>query len=111
MPSQQPETVTCVAYLTIVPKWKDWLKDDDGNPILEGAKVSQVTQSKPNSVKGGGIVTALTVEVSAETFLPIAPKATLQIDKGNAEIVLEATAEHPSDPDGVIAFHPKDPNP
>lgn len=100
--SKQPNTVTTVAYLTIVPKWKNYLKDSDGNPVLEGARVVAVHQSKPASVKGGGIVTALTVEVSAETFLPIAPKATLQIDQGNAEIVLEMDAEHPTDPASQI---------
>lgn len=101
MPNQ-PKTVDATFYAVVVPEWSRYRKDDDGRPILEGAKVERITQGRPASVRGGGIVTRLTLRLDAGALLPLQPQAVIHISPGQAEVI-EAEATDPRDDDEVTA--------
>lgn len=93
----QPDKVTAEFYLLFEPTWNRinrYWQDDDGNPILAGAKCRGVTQNRPNVGRNGGVVVRMRANFKAQTFLPLMPTAILEIDPSNAEVV-EVTVEEP----------------
>ena len=91
---QQPKTVDATFYAVVVPEWSRWSKDAEGRPLLEGAKVERITQGRPASVKGGAVVTRLTLRLDAGALLPLQPQAVIHISPGEAEVI-EVTATDP----------------
>lgn len=99
MPDRQPESITVEAYAVIVPVWKNsYYKDENGHPILDSAKVSRVTQRRPEAVKGGGVVTRLRFKIDAAALLPLSPQATIVITPNNTVVIQDASAEAPEVP-------------
>jgi hypothetical protein len=92
---RQPATVDATFYAQIEPKWSDarWSggRDDEGHPILEGAKVVRLTQERPKRPASSVVVVKLTVRLPAGAFLPLRPEAIIVVPEGMAEaIVVEA---------------------
>ena len=95
MAQRQPDSITVEAYAVIVPKWDTHWKDADGHPVLDGARIERVVQSRPKNVRGGGIVTRLRFEIDAAALLPLRPEATIVITPGNTEVIQDLQAEAP----------------
>jgi hypothetical protein len=93
---EQPTYVDATFYAVIVPQWSKWYEDGKGRPILQGAKVDRITQTRPGSVKGGGVVTRLTLRLDAEALLPLEPQAIIRISPGEVDVI-EVTADAPSE--------------
>lgn len=94
--ASQPKTVDATFYAVVVPEWSRYMKDSDGRQILEGAKVERITQGRPGSVRGGGVVTRLTLRLDSAALLPLQPQAIIHISAGQVEVV-EVAAEDPRD--------------
>lgn len=90
---KQPEYVDVETYLVIEPRWKDWSKDAQGRPVLEGGRVVKQTANRPNVTKGG-VVTKVTLRIETGCFLPLQPEAVIRVSAGNAETI-EADAVDP----------------
>lgn len=88
MNDKQPTHVDVEVYLVAEPTWRDrrYWKDDQGRPVLEGAKVVKATQGRP-SVSKDGVVTKLTLRFPASAFLPLQPEAIVVIAPGDAETI------------------------
>lgn len=98
MPANQPPYVDATFYAVITPQWSKWYEDDRGRPLLEGAKVDRITQQRPGTVKGGGVVTRLTLRLDADALLPLQPQAIIRISPGEVDVI-EVTAEAPEPDD------------
>ena len=92
--ANQPKTVDATFYAVVTPEWSRWMKDAEGRPILDGAKVERITQNRPASVKGGAVVTRLTLRIDSGALLPLQPQAVIHISPGQAEVI-EAEAVDP----------------
>jgi hypothetical protein len=98
MPRPQPEHVDVTFYATIVPEWSANARDEQGRPVLQGAKVDKVTQNRPErATRAGTIVTRLTLRVEAAALLPLQPEAVIHIKAGDAAVI-EVVAEDPAYP-------------
>lgn len=95
MPNQ-PSYVDATFYAVITPQWSKWYEDGQGRAILEGAKVDRITQTRPTTVRGGGVSTRLTLRVDAAALLPLEPQAIIRISAGEVEVI-EVTAHAPED--------------
>jgi hypothetical protein len=94
MAQQQPKSVDATFYAVVTPEWSRWGKDDNGRPILDGAKVERITQNRPTTVKGGAVVTRLTLRIDATALLPLQPQAVIHITPGQVEVI-DVVAEDP----------------
>jgi len=93
----QPETVDATFYAVVVPEWANYT-DGNGQRILRGAKVDRITQKRPEVVRGGGVVTRLTLRMDAASFLPLMPHAIVRVSAGEVGVI-EVVAEDPAYPD------------
>jgi hypothetical protein len=97
MSAKQPKTVLAEAYLTIQPEWTPntgyYSRDEEGHPILRGAKVTRVTQGRP-SLQRGGVATKIKFRIDASLLLPLRPEVLIDLHAGNAEVI-EVEAVHP----------------
>lgn len=93
----QPEHVTVEVYAVIVPQWRSgpYYHDENGHPILDGAKVDRITQRRPEIVRGGGVVTRLRFEIDAAALLPLTPQATIRITQADTVVIQDASVEAP----------------
>lgn len=98
MAYQQPKTVDATFYAVVVPEWSRYQKDAEDRPVLIGAKVERTTQGRPNTVRGGGIVTRLTLRLEAGALLPLQPQAVIHISPGQVEVI-EVEATDPTEED------------
>lgn len=96
--ANQPPYVDATFYAVITPQWSKWYEDERGRTILEGAKVDRITQTRPTTVKGGGVVTRLTLRLDAEALLPLEPQAIIRISPGEVDVI-EVVADAPSEED------------
>lgn len=101
--SEQPQSVVAEAYLVIEPQWRTgsayWARDKEGHPILTGAKITRVTQTRPNVTKGG-VVTKVKFRIPAGVMLPLRPEVVIDLNLDNAEVI-EVEATNPKeDSDG-----------
>lgn len=95
----QPTHVEATFYVQVDPRWKDryWV-DEQGNLVLEGAAAIALTQAKPRKPKAGCVVTMLTLRFPAGAFLPLAPRAVVEIPESLATVIpLEVVAHHPGE--------------
>lgn len=92
---KQPESADATFYAIVTPKWgSGWKKDEKDRPILEGAKVERITQSRPQSMpKGGGVVVRLTVRIPSPAFLPLSPEAVIEVGMDDLETITVLTEE------------------
>lgn len=100
--AEQPEYVDATFYATIEPVWRHgspyFAQDAEGRPILDGAKVTGITQKRPErKARSGSIVTKLTLRIEAAALLPLVPSAVIHVRAGDAETI-EVTAEDPAFP-------------
>lgn len=98
MAQQQPDHVDATVYAVIKPKWSGYWKDDRGRPILESASIDRITKNRPDAVRGGAIVTRLTLRIDAAALLPLQPQAVVHIHAGDVDVI-EVTAEDPTGAD------------
>jgi hypothetical protein len=98
--SDQPKFVDATFFAVVVPVWAPaWRgKDANGRPILEGAKVEKITQTRPSVVRGGGVVTRLTLRLDSAALLPLQPQAVIHITPGQVEVI-EVLADDPEQVD------------
>lgn len=97
MPHKQPKTANATFYAVVIPQWSRWMKDEGGRPILEGAKVERVTQSRPQTVKGDAVVTRLTLSFEVAAFLPLQPQAVIHIAADQAEVIVAEASDPAAD--------------
>ena len=97
MAQQQPTYVDATFYAVITPKW-GYGVDERGRTILRGATVDRITQKRPGVIKGGGVVTRLTLRLDAEALLPLEPQAIIRISPGEVDVI-EVVADAPSEED------------
>lgn len=99
MAYEQPKTVKASFFAVVEPVWRSWGKDDKDRPILEGAKVKNITQKRPQGrTSAGAIITRLTLEFDAGAFLPLQPEAVIHIGADQFELVeVEADAPEPDE--------------
>lgn len=80
MMSRQPENVTATVFLQLEPTWAgSYLKDANGGPILEGAKVVAMTQTRPRKQRPGTVLVTLDVRLPAGAFLPLSPHVVIDV--------------------------------
>ncbi len=95
MPAQ-PSHVDATFYAQVEPDWSRYVYGD-GEKLLEGAKVVQITQKRPTRPRGGTVLLKLTVRVPAGAFLPLRPEAVVTIPDGmTVTTPVEVVAEDPS---------------
>lgn len=98
--TKQPEKVQAEFYVLVEPVWKDaWHTDEAGERVLESAKAVRLTQKRPTGLSRGAVVTKLTLQLDASTFLPLRPEAVIEVLPGSTETIL-ATASDPRESDG-----------
>jgi hypothetical protein len=90
----QPDYVDATCYVVVIPQWSRWT--ENGRRILKGARVDRITQKRPEVIKGGGVVTRLTLRLDAAALLPLEPQAIIQISPGEVDVI-EVSAEAPSE--------------
>jgi len=95
----QPIYKDATFYVQIQPIWAKWQKDDNDDPILQGAKVIALTQTRPNRARGV-VVTKLTIRIPVGAFLPLRPEAVIVIPEGMAvaqpiEVIAEDPGQEP----------------
>jgi hypothetical protein len=100
LPSQQPETVEASCYLTIEPVTSRYSgRDEKGRQILEKARVTAMTQARPQRmVRAGSVVTKVTLRIDTAALLPLLPEAVIHIGVGDVEVI-EVEADNPDYPD------------
>lgn len=79
MAGSQPEFVDAPFYAQVAPTFSQWSKDAAGNPLLEAAKVTALTQGRPDRPKPGTVLVKLTLRMPGSAFLPLAPEAVIVI--------------------------------
>lgn len=94
MASDQPQYVDAAVYAVVVPTWSKYRSDAQDRPILEGARVDSIRQTRPTSLPKGGIVTRLTLRIDAAAMLPLQPEAVIHIKAGDVDLI-EVTAAAP----------------
>lgn len=88
--------VDATFYAQVEPVWSDYV-NRDGDWVLRGAKVVNVTQKRPNRQKGGTVLLKLTVRVPAGAFLPLRPEAIVVIPEDmTVTAPVEVIAEDPT---------------
>lgn len=88
--------VDATFYAQVEPEWSTYT-NRDGDRVLRGAKVVNITQKRPTRPKGGTVLLKLTVRVPAGAFLPLRPEAVVVIPEGMAETTpIEVVAEDPT---------------
>jgi hypothetical protein len=85
--SKQPDQVWAEAYVVLEPKWSNYWKDNDGHPILDGARVVKTTSKRPSLNKQGGVVLKLRFKVNSNVLLPLRPEAVIDVDFTNSETI------------------------
>lgn len=98
--AEQPQHVDATFYAVVTPEWARYSRDAAGRPVLEGAKVERITQNRPQSVRGGAVITRLTLRLDSAALLPLQPQAVIHITAGQVEVI-EVAAEDPSGHDDV----------
>lgn len=94
---KQPETVTATFYAVVEPEWNLYGgKDANGNSILDGAKVTKITQKKPASMKAPGVVVRLDLKIDSAALLPLQPTAVIEIHPGDVSPI-ECSAFNPGE--------------
>lgn len=93
--STQPEQVEVEFYLTLVPEWSRHLRDANKRPILTGVKADKITKTRPDMVRGGGLVTKVGIVVDAAAFVPLQPEAVIHISTHDVTVIQDAQAEAP----------------
>lgn len=96
---KQPDQVWAEAYVVLEPKWNTYWKDDDGHPVLAGARITKTTAKRPTVGKDGGVVLKLKFRVNSKVLLPLRPEAVIDIDHANAEVI-EVEALDPREEEG-----------
>lgn len=94
--SKQPTSVDATFYAQVEPQWRTWGVGPDGDPILTGAKVSTVTQGRPNKPRSGTVMVKLTLRLPANAFLPLRPEAIVVVPETLTETTVEVVAENPA---------------
>lgn len=79
-------------YLTLTPKWQRW-KDRDGNPVLAGMTVENMTKTRPKQAKGP--VVKLTLRVPVAAFKPLAPTVVIDVPESALDYEPTVTVEMP----------------
>ena len=95
MTSRQPEQVEVEFYLTLIPEWSRHLKDENKRPILTGVKADRITKTRPEVVKGGGLVTKLGIVVDAGAFVPLQPEAVIHVGATEVQVIHQVEAREP----------------
>jgi hypothetical protein len=90
----QPDYVDATFYAVIVPEWSHYT--ENGRRLLRGAQVDRINQKRPEVVRGGGVVTRLTLRLDAQALLPLEPQAIIHISPGQVDVI-EVTADAPSE--------------
>lgn len=85
--SRQPDQVWAEAYVVLSPKWSPYWQDNDGHPILDGARVVKTTSKRPTVGKDGGVVLKLRFKVNSKVLLPLRPEAVIDVSHDNSETV------------------------
>lgn len=93
---EQPKLVDATFYAVVTPEFSSlsWDKDEKGRRILRGAKVERITQKRPQTVRGGAVVTRLTLRMDAAVLLPLEPQAVIHVSPGQVEVI-EVQADAP----------------
>lgn len=88
-------TVTATFYAQVEPEW-GYGNDGKGNRPVYGAKITRVTQKRPESPLGGTVMLKLAVQIPKAAFLPLQPEATIVIPLDLVETTpIEVEAEVP----------------
>lgn len=95
--STQPEKVEVEFYLVVTPEWSRHLRDEAKRPILTGVKAERITKTRPEIVRGGGIVTKIGLVIDSTAFVPLQPEAVIHITQHEAVVIQDALASAPED--------------
>ena len=96
---EQPEHVEATFYATIEPVWAEWAKDGRGRKILRAAKVTSVTQNRPERrTRTGTVVTRLTLRIPASAMLPLEPDVVIHLRPDDLETI-QVEADDPGYPE------------
>lgn len=99
--ARQPEQVEVDFYLTLTPEWSRHLKDDNKRPILTGVRAEKITKTRPEMVRGGGLVTKIGIMVDAGAFVPLQPEAVIHVGATEVQVIHEVEAVDPSAGDAL----------
>lgn len=94
--SDQPKEVEVEFYLVLTPEWSRHLKDKGGRPILTGMRAERITKNRPDTVRGGGIVTKIGVVIDAGAFVPLQPEAVIHIGATEVQVIHQVEASNPA---------------
>lgn len=100
MAARQPQSVEVEFHLVLTPEWSAYLKDGSGRPVLTGVKAERITKNRPDTVRGGGIVTKIGVVIDAGAFVPLQPEAVISIGMNEVEVIHHVEATTPGDDEG-----------
>lgn len=98
MTRRQPEQVDTEFYLVLVPEWSPNQRDENDRPILRGVKADRITKGRPDTVRGGGVVTKIGIVIDASAFVPLQPEAIIHISQHDVEVVHRIEATSPDVP-------------
>jgi hypothetical protein len=90
---EQPEHVDATFFAVVQPIWSRYVTQD-GKPILEGAKVDRITQTRPRrDVAAGSVVTRIILRLDADALLPLQPEAVIHVHAGQVETIQVAAVD------------------
>lgn len=79
--AEKDGTVTAPAYLQVEPTFKSWVgaSQRDEESSIAGARVVNVTQTRPTKPKPGAIILKVNLQISVAAFVSLKPEATVVI--------------------------------
>ncbi|AIY15812.1 hypothetical protein GUY44_07585 [Pimelobacter simplex] len=88
--------VDATFYAQVEPEWGNYI-DSDGNRSIHGAKVTTITQKRPQRPRGGTVLVKLTIRVPQAAFQPLRPEAIVVIPEDMTAVTpVEVVAEDPT---------------
>lgn len=89
--------VDATFYAQVEPEWSTWQTDNDGHPLVCGAKLARTTQKKPEAQRGGTVLVKLTMRIPTAAFMPLRPAAVVVIPEDMTAVEpVEVVAEDPT---------------
>lgn len=98
MPYPQPVNAEATAYLVIEPTWRRYGEDADGNPILDGARITGVKQRLPKTTPPGSVAIKVKVRVPSGAFIPLVVDAVLDVPDSLIVRTAEVSITKPENP-------------
>lgn len=87
--------VDATFYAQVEPEWSRYV-DHRGLRTLNGAKVTTITQKRPQRPKGGTVLVKLTIRIPEAAFQPLRPQAIVVIPEDMTVVSpIEVAAEDP----------------